>query len=315
MVLDLNNLDERGYVEMNEKRMLAKYNKLVNFGNETLGMLRYKIIKKKEYKLITLNEKYHNIHKGERCFVLGNGPSLNDQDLALLENEYVITVNQAVRNTNFKNIKTNYHFWADPVFFNLSPDKPEDMELLEVFKSLNTEDNIPKCFLPVQAKEFVRKFELDKYMDINYYNSKLYFHDEYNKDIDFTKFIPRFQTVVQWGIAFAIYMGFSEIYLLGCDSTGIITGINTALGKDSTDTYGYKVSQNEIERLKSVRKTSEIETEFAGWTGIFHLYKVFNEYCKKRNIKLVNCSGKTIIDSIPRENYEAVIAHRVTKSE
>lgn len=37
---------------------------------------------------------FKNIHKGERCFILGNGPSLKDVDLSLLENEITFGTNR-----------------------------------------------------------------------------------------------------------------------------------------------------------------------------------------------------------------------------
>lgn len=292
---------------MNTKMLKNGFYKINDIHLRTIEFNRYKYTNKNEYELIKKNEQYRNIHKGKRCFVIGNGPSLKDQDLSLLENEYVITVNQIARNKDFKKIKTNYHFWADPVFFNLAEDKPEDMELLKVFKSVNTENNTPECFLPVFAYEFVQKYGLDKHIRVNYFNPKLHFFENYTKEIDFTKFIPGFQTVVQSGIAFAIFMGFSEINLLGCDTTGIITTINTVLDQDKGDTYGYTVTQNELKRIKENATLNNMETVFAGWTKILQLYDYLYQYCQRRNIKLINCSGTTIIDSIPRRNYEETI--------
>ena len=37
---------------------------------------------------------YYNIHQGKRCFVIGNGPSLNDTDLTKLRNEYTFGMNR-----------------------------------------------------------------------------------------------------------------------------------------------------------------------------------------------------------------------------
>jgi hypothetical protein len=37
---------------------------------------------------------YHNIHHGKRCFVLGNGPSLKQTDLSLLEGEFSFATNR-----------------------------------------------------------------------------------------------------------------------------------------------------------------------------------------------------------------------------
>lgn len=38
-------------------------------------------------------EQFRNAFLGERCFIIGNGPSLNEHDLSLLENEYSFGVN------------------------------------------------------------------------------------------------------------------------------------------------------------------------------------------------------------------------------
>lgn len=39
-------------------------------------------------------EELKNIHKGKRCFILGNGPSLNQTDLSLLEDEITFGLNR-----------------------------------------------------------------------------------------------------------------------------------------------------------------------------------------------------------------------------
>jgi hypothetical protein len=36
----------------------------------------------------------HDIHKGERCFIIGNGPSLQQTDLSLLKGEYTFGMNR-----------------------------------------------------------------------------------------------------------------------------------------------------------------------------------------------------------------------------
>jgi hypothetical protein len=35
-----------------------------------------------------------DIHKGERCFVIGNGPSLKNTDISKLENEFTFGMNR-----------------------------------------------------------------------------------------------------------------------------------------------------------------------------------------------------------------------------
>ncbi len=64
-------------------------NKLLN----SIGIAVYSVLNSKNKKLLNKNKKFKNIHKGNRCFILGNGLSLKQQDLTLLKNEYVFTVN------------------------------------------------------------------------------------------------------------------------------------------------------------------------------------------------------------------------------
>jgi len=39
-------------------------------------------------------KRLHDIHKGERCFIIGNGPSLQQTDLSLLKGEYTFGMNR-----------------------------------------------------------------------------------------------------------------------------------------------------------------------------------------------------------------------------
>ena len=40
--------------------------------------------------------KFHNIHKGERCFIVGTGPSLRMEDVDMLKGEYTFAVNSCL---------------------------------------------------------------------------------------------------------------------------------------------------------------------------------------------------------------------------
>lgn len=248
-----------------------------------------------------------NIHSGKRCFILGNGPSLKDQDISLLSNEYVFTVNQISRNENFKNIKSNYHFWADPNFFNINGEKEEDIELLNVMKSINTYDNIPECFFPINNIDFVKKNNLDKELNINYFFSSLDFYDNYDKNINYSSNTPAFGTVVQWAITMAIYMGFKEIYLLGCDNTGILCNINSILNLKNTHNYSYAVTENEEKRMKKIYTNNSLESYCISYLQTLRGYRYLYNYCSRRDIKLINCSKQTVIESIPREKYEDIL--------
>ena len=162
------------------------------------------------------NIRFKNKHNGERCFILGNGPSLKSVDFSLLRNENTFTVNQLARNPKYPALKNNYHIWSDYRFFDLHPDREEDMELLDSMKAVNTIFSKPTVFYRYAAKEMVDKFGLEKEIDIHYFEQG--WHKMFpEKNVDLTRFTPAFSTVVHYAICLAVYMGFDEIYLLGCD--------------------------------------------------------------------------------------------------
>lgn len=281
------------------------YGATYNFKAMTIGYNKFR--KQSEVARIVLqNRIFKNIHSGQRCFIIGNGPSLKNEQLSLLEYEYVFTVNQAARIKDFVKIKPTYHFWADPTFFQ---DKAsiEYEELISIMKSVNTKDNKPICFFPADQYGFIKKHGIDKELDFRLFKSGIIFYDSYNKSIDYTRFVPGFGTVVQWCITMAIYMGFKEIYLLGCDNTGLMCTFNSALKMNNDNFYGYEISENEQKRMEQLLSINLLEAYVQSYLRTLKDYRKLYSYCTSLGIKLVNCSSETVIDSIPRKPLHVVI--------
>lgn len=256
------------------------------------------------------NKEFKNRYAGKRCFVLGNGPSLKNVDLSLLADEYTFTVNQISRNPQFKEMKTNFHFWADPLFFEIDETKPEDLELLETMKGVKTENNSPVVFLPIEQKSFAKKYGLEDDLDIHYYKGGLVFLDSL-KTIDYSKIVPGFYTVAQYCISMAICMGFSEIYLLGCDNTSIINNISAALKQD-VENYAYDVSSGEQKRLENAMLKRSIYDFSISFSNVLRDYIQLYEYCNKHAIALCNCTEQSAIDTIPKVRLSDVLKKQVT---
>lgn len=275
--------------------------------------VRYKLLHPDCAKLIGRNKQYHNIHQGKRCFILGNGPSLKREDLSLLRDEYVFTVNQATRLPQFHDLHPNYHFWADPVFFRIDENNPEDMELLQTMLSVAQDNPALECFFPVQQADFVRRFHLDEHLHINYYYTGYGIYEGFNGKIDYTKQVPGFGTVVHWCVTMAIYMGFREIYLLGCDNTGIITTVKSILHQNDDNDYAYAVSDNEKTRMEKMLAGSSLEAYLQSYCQTLTDYRLLYAYCRSRQIKLVNCSAETVVDSVPRDSLTRVLQQPTPK--
>lgn len=275
-----------------------------------LTYLNYKLKYPPEFKKkVAENKRFKNLHSGQRCFILGNGPSLKAQDISPLKDEVVFVVNQAARNPQIRELAPTYHFWLDPVFFNLSSEKEEDMEVLETYSALYTDTNRPITFMPQQAFRFVKESKLDVKIDICYFVNKIRVGKEFSKEFDFSKVIPCFGTVVHCCIAMALYMGFKEIYLLGIDSTGIITIINSALDSSEGE-YAYDVSYNERKRMHNQYSDPEfLKASIIGFGDLLDTYGKFYRYGKKHGSEIINCSSKTIVTALPRKRLEDVLQY------
>lgn len=268
--------------------------------NNFWGLLIHKTVYPRDNKLIKDNLKYKNIHIGKRCFILGNGPSLKTENLSLLRNEYVFTVNQFTRNSQAINIKPNFHVWADANFFAKGYDTSAMEELNDVMKTIiNCNPNV-EVFYPLNQQEFVEYHHFNEIMSVNYFCSRLDFKKTLHQDIDLTHFIPGFGTVVQYAMAIAVYMGFKEIYLLGCDNTGLLVTIKSALKQNDDSDYAYHMTINEKKRMEQLIEKNSLEAYVKAFLETIECYRLWSRYCSDRDIKLVNCSSTTVIDSIER---------------
>lgn len=153
----------------------------------------------------------HNMFIGERCFIIGNGPSLNKHDLSLLENEYTFGVNSfyyKTRETGFRptfyvvedssvmkeNIEEIKNFYAPFKFFPT------------IYKNLHPKD--PNTFFFTMNRGFYEKSSLN------------YCIPRFSPDA--TKELYCGQSVTFINLQLAYFMGFTEVYLIGMDFSYVI---------------------------------------------------------------------------------------------
>ncbi len=250
------------------------------------------------------NVRFKDCHRGKRCFILGNGPSLKQIDLSLLSGEIVFSVNNFCKVNGCERAKPNYHLWMDEAFFNLRHDMQYDIDdTLENYKKIS---NIgPVCFVPLAAYDFINAHRLNTILNINYI-SMMGSVDTIainSKNLDLTESLPGMTTVVQYAIMIAIYMGFKEIYLLGCDSTAIITTLNCALEEKNELMHAYDNDNTEKE-IKGLLKNWRISKVFYDQYLLFLGYDKLGSYCLNNEIDLFNCCSKSLIDSVKYINFQ-----------
>ena len=91
-------------------------------------------------------EQYHNCYKGRRCFIIGNGPSLNMVDLSKLENEITFGVSGIFLMTEKNGFKPTFYVVEDALFISIN------LESICTYQHENK-------FIPSQSRKFLAKFQ------------------------------------------------------------------------------------------------------------------------------------------------------------
>lgn len=169
-------------------------------------------------KLIALR----NSHKGERCVIVGNGPSLRSEDLDRLKQLGVPTF----ATNRIYNIFESTS-WR-PTYYII-----EDVDILHGIEEHVTALQAEKKLMPVQFDWYEN--ERIPGTDYFYMDYQSDLQDSYGVSMDVPHGVRCMGTVTTTCFHFAMHMGFSEIYLIGMDhSYSKTVGRDGKITKDST---------------------------------------------------------------------------------
>lgn len=140
-------------------------------------------------------EKYRDIYKGKRCFIIGTGPSLKKTNLQALNAEITIGVNSLCMWFD-DSIKTTHFFISDS-------------KALEKLENIMPKGTFISSCLKTKNRQDI------EYFPVSRFNSFCYFYKKCSSDVSICSY--DFNSVIMHAIQFAFYCGIDEIYLLGVD--------------------------------------------------------------------------------------------------
>jgi len=256
------------------------------------GFLR----KEKNKNLLERNCDFKGSKQG-RCFILGNGPSLKNEDLKYLTNEVVFTVNDSFLSGFFGELRTNYHLLFDPQYSD---------RIGEIVEKINTHENKPVIVTDLANANKVNKNIFDN--DVIYLKPGFEIDSLKQFGVHIEKLVPYFCTVVQFALVLAIDMGFDQIYLLGCDCTGIINYMERKKG-DIASNYFFDIPKDEEKKLSSAIQNISSEHAFYEWYHIFKSYRLINEYAIKKGVKIVDLTSDGVLDVFPKDSLKKILSN------
>lgn len=168
---------------------------------------------------------FKNIHSGERCFIIGNGPSLNKTDLSKLKGEITFGVNGIFYKTREIGFVPTYYV-------------VEDNHVLKDNKKAIEEYDVKYKFFPSMHRELIGPSENTFYFLYNrgFYEKKSPNYRIPRFSADIADRVYGGQTVTYTNLQIAYYMGFSEVYLIGVDFSYVIPESAIVNGFDITST-------------------------------------------------------------------------------
>lgn len=234
---------------------------------------------------------YKNKHKGERCFLVGNGPSMRLSDLEGLQKNGEITfgcnlVTKAFDQTTWR---PDYYFLIDRICA-----KFQSEEINEAI------GDIP-LFTNITTYNIFR--EKPKNPVILYNIAK----DKYKvKRSPLAYYIPSGSTVMSLMIEMAVYMGFSEIYLIGCDCTSTFTGNTHFINGYTDDKLKQRDAKKIVDRMRRLGiQSDDYEKYFLD--GSLNAYTLLKEHAIKHHVKIFNATRGGALEVFDRVDLDKFV--------
>ncbi|MBI2057841.1 MAG: hypothetical protein HYT63_02565 [Candidatus Yanofskybacteria bacterium] len=274
----------------------------------------------RDRRILLKNLELKNKYTGQRCFIIGAGPSIADTDLSKLNKECTFVVNEFEKNKQYGTLKPKFHVIVESNYF--TEGRPEYWR--ERFKEKDR--NIPvetTMIINLKAIPFINKHGLFKKHNIYYVGTQGIFSKNLPFNIKLDKYVPNPKNSVLMCLIAAAWMGFEEIYLLGCEHSFLAqpTGQNQSLGFS----HGYseensKLSETKTEDLPKYITAKEMnldyEANIAHVLQLFRSYRLFYAKVLKvnPNFKILNATPNSFLDIFPVVNFADIKLHENTRT-
>lgn len=242
---------------------------------------------KKEYQKKGYPERLKNLcnsHVGDRCFIIGNGPSLTVNDLERLEGETTFAANRIYRLYDQTDWRPTFWLCVDPYILENDQKIISGLEGTKLIsyhaKKLGVESSETTYFI----------FNYQPYR-INKYSAKI--KVEFSEDI--SKYFVAGETVTYNSIQLAVYMGYKEIYLIGVDhsySQSVDSSGKLCIDKSIKDYFG---------NIKT--ECFNIQNSVVSTAAYISAYN----YCLQNGIKVFNATRGGKLEVFPRVSLDDIL--------
>lgn len=218
---------------------------------------------------------YQNRHKGQRCFIVATGPSQSIEDINKLKGEITFSVNSIYTCFSDTDWRPTYYCVQDRVVYEKNCKGIDELKAAQRFIS----DSIPQAY---RKGDILYPTNERFHHCFNGYKFRIRFSD------DSSKVVFAANTIVYSAIQLAVYMGFSEIYLTGCDCN--YTSPKKHFNHDTNEKIESKIKLDEIGNL------------------MLASYRAAKKYTDTHPVKIYNATRGGKLEIFPRVNLDDVVS-------
>lgn len=257
---------------------------MISFAKRVLCSIQYLFVVLKNNSALRKGRKeivkYKNLYYGKRCFIIGNGPSLTVADLERLKNEITFSSHGI------------YYIFKDtdwrPTYY-----CAQDIKLIsERYKEIKSECKGIQCFFGLVKNMKYPMFSKKNVcieLDVSPFENEL---PKFSEDL--TKCAFEGFTVTYFIIQLAVYMGFSEIYLIGVDHNYSITKNPDGTIKVDKSVGDHFCEKDTLANIPQIHKS----------TLAYHKAR---EYADEHGINIFNATRGGKLDVFERVEFDRLL--------
>ena len=240
------------------------------------------------------NRRLIGLHKGaQRCFVIGNGPSLKDLDLKPLADEYTIGANSFYKHPDASVVGLDYLCVYDPHFMQ------DDPKAVDWHRTLAEKLPSARFLLHESARALVRRHGLYPGRELYYLRPGVAAQSAQAVNLDLS--LPLNVGVTTGsavGIPLALCLGFKEIYLVGFDCNWL---------ENTNQSYHFYQTHEQFPEFDSVARDNRggtYEMELRSCLREFQSHRFLREKAESLGVRIVNATRGGLLDVYPRQPFE-----------
>lgn len=250
------------------------------FKNISYKVDKFRFYKQKDAELL---KSLKNIHKGERCVIIGNGPSLTIDDLNKI-NCSSFGSNKIIRIFDKTNWRPDYYMAVDDgILYSLKEEIPH-IDSMYVFLRCN-------------ARSYIEKSDNTRYIFVYApFIIDIFSDGQISFSEDISRQFGHCSTVTGCQIQLALYMGFKEIVLIGVDhSYNIYYNEKGEIVENGTVNYFYDDKDNKYWHIPVMHQLTTA-------------YTLCREYADNQGVKIYNATRTSKLDVFERADFDEIMS-------